>query len=124
MSMSTRTLSAAPWGASFSPGSPSQSAPPTKRPTKTFNSDVLSRNKIMVAIEAGDTSRLRNLLDSGARLANDKLTALHVAAYYGELECAQLLLDAGADVDAVEPTSGLTPLGVACGYRTRRLFAC
>ena len=44
-------------------------------------------------------------------------TALHKACQGGNVECARLLLDAGAFVDAVTPTMGHTPVMDALWYK-------
>ena len=61
---------------------------------------------------------LRALLDAGADPnASDWLgkTALHFAAEKGDLEAAQLLIERGADINAVEAEYRSTPLAEAAG---------
>jgi ankyrin repeat protein len=74
---------------------------------------------LMAAVAAGDTDRVRELLDSGAEVDaraprlngfNDGHTPLLVAARDGHDEIVRLLLAAGADVNAVEPCFGAVPL--------------
>ena len=75
--------------------------------------------KLMAAVVAGDVAGVRELLASGAEVDerspylngfNDDHTPLLVAARDGHDEIARLLLEAGADVNAVEPTFGAVPL--------------
>ncbi|MFC4029885.1 ankyrin repeat domain-containing protein [Streptomyces polygonati] len=76
-------------------------------------------HQLMAAVVAGDVHRVRGLLAAGARVDerfpvvngfNDEHTALLVAAREGRAEIVPLLLAAGADVNATEPTFGATPL--------------
>jgi ankyrin repeat protein len=57
------------------------------------------------AAGVGDTHRLGELLDSDPALvktyASDGFTALHLAVFFGRHEAARLLLERGADVNAV-----------------------
>ena len=61
-------------------------------------------NALEKALEDGDAAALRTALDAGVtwspRAESEGLTPLHVAAANGQLECARLLLDRGADTDA------------------------
>jgi hypothetical protein len=52
-----------------------------------------------------------------ARAGSDNRTALHVAAYEGHAEVVQLLLHAGAAVDASSADDSLTPLHIAASER-------
>ncbi len=74
---------------------------------------------LMAATVAGDAARAKALLEAGAAVDerspilggfNDCHTPLLVAARDGHTEIVRLLLDAGADVNAVEPTFGAVPL--------------
>jgi len=70
---------------------------------------------LLQAAKTNDVERVRQFLGSGAsaKAKNEEgWTALHVAAFYGSLEVAQLLLDSGADVNATGNDGG-TPLYVA-----------
>jgi ankyrin repeat protein len=49
----------------------------------------------------------------GVRFPNEGATPLHFAAAYGSIESTQLLLDHGADLNAVDEC-GVTPFLVAC----------
>jgi hypothetical protein len=75
--------------------------------------------KLMAAVTAGDTDEVRRLIVAGAEVDerfpivngfNDAHTPLLVAARDGHVEAVRLLLEAGADVNAVEPTFGAVPL--------------
>jgi uncharacterized protein len=74
---------------------------------------------LMAAVVAGDTAAVRGLIDGGAEIDqrfpmvngfNDAHTPLLVAARDGHTEIAGMLLEAGADVNATEPTFGAVPL--------------
>ncbi|GIP34473.1 ankyrin repeat domain-containing protein [Paenibacillus sp. J2TS4] len=57
------------------------------------------------AVQSGDASRLKDILESRPHLANsengDGLTLLGYAAHYGNKEAVKILLDYGADVNAL-----------------------
>ncbi|KAJ7844154.1 hypothetical protein B0H14DRAFT_3868436 [Mycena olivaceomarginata] len=69
---------------------------------------------IFVAAQRGDVATLRALLDSGHARATDRntqnITSLHWAAINAQLPACRLLLDAGADVDALGGDLVATPL--------------
>lgn len=74
---------------------------------------------LMAAVTADDEAAVRRLLAGGAQVDerypivngfNDAHTPLLVAARDGHTAIARLLLEAGADVNAVEPTFGAVPL--------------
>ena len=74
---------------------------------------------LMAAVTRGDVAAVRGLLAEGVPVDerfpvvngfNDAHTPLLVAARDGHTEIARLLLAAGADVNAVEPTFGAVPL--------------
>ncbi len=68
------------------------------------------------AAENGDEATLYTLIAKGIDVnMQDELggTALLYAASYGHLECAKLLISAGAGVDPVHPKGGGTPLQAA-----------
>ncbi len=68
------------------------------------------------AIIADDGARVEELLHRGisANQCEDgaMVTPLHIAAQYNALQCAKILIQAGAEVDA-ETVDGITPLEVA-----------
>ena len=73
----------------------------------------------MVATSNGDDAKLSELLGRGGN-PNSKLNgcpALTMACSNGKLKCAKLLVDAGAEVDALD-ASGHTALIVACATGT------
>jgi ankyrin repeat protein len=74
---------------------------------------------LMAAVTEGDINAVRRLLDEGAEVDerfpvvngfNDAHTPLLVASRDGHTEIARMLLQAGADVNASEPTFGAVPL--------------
>ena len=72
---------------------------------------------LVEAVKAADSAAVRALLEqqvdvNGAEV--DGTTALHWAAYQGDLDVAQLLLRAGARADA-RNRYAVTPLALACG---------
>lgn len=81
--------------------------------------EAVARQELMAATAEGDTERARKLLDDGAEVDarfpnlngfNDWHTPLLVASRDGHDAIVSLLLAAGADVNAVEPTFGAVPL--------------
>ncbi|MFI7011945.1 ankyrin repeat domain-containing protein [Streptomyces sp. NPDC050145] len=81
--------------------------------------EAVGRQELMAATAAGDTDKVRALLAAGARVDerypilngfNDDHTPLLVASRDGHREIVGLLLAAGADVNATEPTFGAVPL--------------
>jgi ankyrin repeat protein len=70
--------------------------------------DVMARSTVhdwvKISYSEGNAPKMRDL---------GGLTALHFAARQGSLESVETLLDAGADVSAVEPQYQLTPLQLA-----------
>lgn len=79
----------------------------------------IAGHRLMAATTADDVDAVRALIAEGVDVDelypitngfNDAHTALLVAARDGHTEIAQLLLEAGADVNATEPTFGAVPL--------------
>jgi ankyrin repeat protein/ketosteroid isomerase-like protein len=79
----------------------------------------VAAQRLMAAVSAGDVGGVRAAIAAGDEVDerfpfvngfNDAHTPLLVAARDGHTEIARLLLDAGADVNAVEPTFGAVPL--------------
>ena len=76
------------------------------------------------AAAIGDVEALRRALGRSAKRANafseDGFAPLHLAAYFGRLDAAELLLDRGADIEARSTNSRLrhvTPLHSAAAGR-------
>ena len=74
---------------------------------------------VFEAAGLGRVERLRELLDADSELARawapDRATALHFAAFFGQPEATRLLVERGADLEAVSSTFGdVTPLHSAC----------
>ena len=65
------------------------------------------------AARKGDAKKVQALLQSDPKLVNDKDskgdTPLHVAALHGQLNVVQVLIDAGADVNAKNNYAPFTP---------------
>lgn len=84
-------------------------------------SDINKRNKdgqlaIFLAIQNNHADVVRYLIENGADLTlQDQYagTPLHNAAYMGNVEIAKLLIDAGADVNAVSNRDRGTPICIA-----------
>ena len=78
------------------------------------------------AVKARDAEAAETLLrtssDVNASAAADGTTALHWAAYHDDLPLADLLLRAGADVDAANDY-GVTPLSLACDNGSAEIAA-
>lgn len=73
---------------------------------------------MMAAVDFGHHDLVRWLIRQGADVnarttAATRHTALHSAAWNGDLEMAQLLVEAGADLDAVDDEHGGKPAGWA-----------
>jgi glyoxylase-like metal-dependent hydrolase (beta-lactamase superfamily II) len=75
-----------------------------------------SKQNVFQAASTGNLARLRALVDADPKLVDARnpggLTALHAAALYGQSATAALLLERGADPNAVARHAG-TPLDVA-----------
>jgi len=78
-----------------------------------------SKKQILRAAKSGDATAVKTLLDTDAHLIDardkDDSTPLHCAVWKGHLEVVSTLLDAGADVNAVNQNDhwGNTPLHAA-----------
>ena len=73
---------------------------------------------LLDATKRGDVVAVRSLLEGGADpdvARGDGLTALHLAAQQGSLEIAQLLIEAGANVEAKTRIGAHTSLHLARG---------
>ncbi|MGO4499195.1 ankyrin repeat domain-containing protein [Paenibacillus sp. 2RAB27] len=66
-------------------------------------------NDVFTAARTGDVNRVKDLLDTDLSLANaensDGLTLLGFAAHFGQSEVVRLLLENGADVNALSHSS-------------------
>ncbi len=83
--------------------------------------------KLLEASKKGDVDSMKTALEDRAQvehredfltvqagyLSNDPSTCLHVAAYYGHLDATKLLLEEGANVDAVTGNFQFTPMMLA-----------
>lgn len=85
--------------------------------TKTINLDHHHESQIPTIhslAQQGDLERIKELLDSGSAKATDVdsegITALHWAAMNSAMEVCKLLLERGAEVDAVGGELHATPL--------------
>ena len=62
------------------------------------------------AASDGDTEKLLALVDGGADIQSDGVTALMLMAILRQTEAVRVLLEAGADVNAANNADGGTPL--------------
>jgi ankyrin repeat protein len=79
---------------------------------------------VFEAAALGRAPRLRQLLEASPELARawspDRATALHFAAFFRQPEATRLLVERGAELEAVSPTFGnVTPLHSACASGER-----
>jgi ankyrin repeat protein len=79
---------------------------------------------VFEAAALGRVDRLTTLLNANPELAQawspDRATALHFAAFFRQPEATRLLVERGADLEAVSPTFGdVTPLHSACASGER-----
>jgi RNA polymerase sigma factor (sigma-70 family) len=81
--------------------------------------------EILRAARAGDRRRVQELLDEDTALlgpheedarGHGDITPLHYAAQAGHIPVARMLLDRGADLEAVDASHRLTPLGWAAVF--------
>ena len=76
------------------------------------------------AVSRGDRDAAAKMLEGDASLAratdDEGATALHHAAFYGYQEIVEMLLNAGADINARDKTHGATPAGWAIHYLRER----
>lgn len=82
---------------------------------------------LIIATRAGLPDLVRERLASGCCVNTDDgygFTPLHVACEECDAECVQILIDARADVNAVEWEMLSTPLMLACGHMGQGSLAC
>jgi uncharacterized protein len=86
---------------------------------KAADARAAESQRLMAAVTQGDSAAVTRLLAEGAAVDerfpvvngfNDAHTPLLVASRDGHTEIVRLLLEAGADVNATEPTFGAVPL--------------
>jgi ankyrin repeat protein len=91
-------------------------------PNGDGNTDLWSKSPLTVAVEKGLSSVVKRLLERGADTAGvtvaERRTALQLAAEKFDVRCAETLLAAGADVNAMEQRTGYTPLHASLLART------
>src|SRR5882762_11807886 len=72
------------------------------------------------AVKQGELERVRAILESDERLANQRdesvATPLHYATLNGHRQIVQLLLERGADINRTDSRFGATPAGWAIEY--------
>jgi ankyrin repeat protein len=77
------------------------------------------------AARKGDVKKVKELLASDPKLVSDRDkngdTPLHQAALHGQLEVSQILIDAGADVNAINNYPPFLPDDLNKEYATRNL---
>ncbi len=77
------------------------------------------------AARKGDVKKLKGMLQSDPKLVSDRDsigdTPLHVAALHGQLDAAQVLIDAGADVNAKNNYTPFLPDDLNQLFRTKNL---
>lgn len=94
---------------------------------KQSEKDQAALQSVLAAVEAGDSAQLQAALKdggqavvkSGAPVRGSGALPLQQAAAAGKAELVQMLLDAGAPLDAADG-KGLTPLQVRIIQRSRR----
>ena len=73
-----------------------------------------------------DSTRVNDLLNSGVNpnssIDKHKITALHFAAQINALTIVPLLIQAGADIDAITEPGGQTPLEIACLHKHNKMI--
>jgi ankyrin repeat protein len=75
---------------------------------------------LIEAVKRNDLERVRALLDADGELARQRdetgATPLHYAAFYGQRQVVQLLLERGAELNCPDSQFGATPAGWAIEY--------
>jgi len=84
-----------------------------------LNVDRVLDQKIWATTTVGDVEAVASLLDAGTavdvRFTTGPTTLLHISAEFGDTEMMDLLIERGADVNAISP-KGVAPLHVAALY--------
>ncbi len=81
--------------------------------------------RLVDAIRQGDHAAVRQLVSEKAAVnaaQGDGMTPLHWAALQGDVEAAELLIAAGADVKAATRVGGITPLSLAAANGSAALL--
>lgn len=76
-------------------------------------SEIFPEKAILNASYAGDAALVKRILAAGTNIDtrdSTGATALHIATFQHNVEVFKHLLDYGFDINAVIPSSGLTPL--------------
>jgi ankyrin repeat protein len=94
--------------------------PPFAKSETVEGTSMNDLEELMNAIKLGDVDQVRRILDANTELvhARDELgaTPLHYAAFDGQQEIAELLLDRGADINSRDNKFCATPAGWAIEY--------
>lgn len=77
--------------------------------------NAANETPLMMAALRGHVVWMQRLIERGARVHREGWAPVHYAASSAEMEPTELMLRAGAPVDAVSP-NGSTPLMMAAGY--------
>ena len=76
------------------------------------------------AVKQGDLERVTAILDQAGDLIHLRdssgATPLHYAAFHGQQQVAELLIDRGADINSTDNQFGATPAGWAIEYLRER----
>jgi len=82
------------------------------------------QEELFIAVRAGDHERVRAVLENQPELVHardtDGATPLHYAAEAGDRRIVNVLLDAGADINARDTVFDATPAGWAIEYLRQR----
>jgi ankyrin repeat protein len=81
---------------------------------------VSDLHKLTKAIELHDLNQVRAILEKHPKLVHERdeigATPLHHAAFEGNREIVELLLDKGAEINSIDGRFGATPAGWAIEY--------
>jgi ankyrin repeat protein len=89
----------------------------------TGTASAIDRKVWFEAVDAGDADVIQALLEDGMDplIERQGLTALHIAAWQGDLDVARLLVDAGVDVNLV-PSPAEAAFASAAGHGNPRML--